>query len=83
MSKRSEWESRDEAWTSLKANKGFFGRWDDEVLASYVDEAMYATEDGKWRLKMPPLVEAVSPLTPQTLVRFRSLTNLSRLRPSS
>ena len=44
----------------LKGNKAFFGRWDDEVLWKYVDEAMYATDDGAWVLKMPPLLEAVS-----------------------
>ncbi|KAL8290460.1 hypothetical protein RQP46_002718 [Phenoliferia psychrophenolica] len=77
MARRSQWGSREEAWTMLKANKGFFGKWDEEVLWKYVDEAMFETDDGQWALKMPPLLEAAAFLDP---FRRSSSFLTSRLR---
>lgn len=58
--RRDTWNSREEALAGFAKNKGFFGRWDKEVLKAYVDHALYQVEGGKFMLKTARLNEAVS-----------------------
>lgn len=58
--RRDLWSSRKEALAGFQKNKGFFGRWHPEALASYVDNALYQQNDSKLTLKTRRRNEAVS-----------------------
>lgn len=58
--RRDTWSSKSEALNGFQKNKGFFGRWHPEALASYVDNALYRLQDGKITLKTRRKDEAVS-----------------------
>lgn len=57
--RRDLWTSRQEALSGFQKNRGFFGRWHPEALASYVNNALYQREDGKITLKTRRKDEAV------------------------
>ncbi|KAI9438201.1 Alpha/Beta hydrolase protein [Lactarius indigo] len=57
LSRRSVWQSREEAHT-LMAKSPFFGSWDPDVLRSYIEYALVEDASGRVRLKCTNLQEA-------------------------
>ncbi|KAH8986942.1 alpha beta-hydrolase [Lactarius hatsudake] len=57
LSRRSVWQSREEAH-SLLSKSPFFGPWDPDVLRSYVEYALVEDASGQVRLKCTNLQEA-------------------------
>ncbi|KAH9030508.1 alpha beta-hydrolase [Lactarius pseudohatsudake] len=57
LSRRSVWQSREEAH-SLLSKSPFFGSWDPDVLRSYVEYALVEDASGQVRLKCTNLQEA-------------------------
>jgi len=51
------WPSRAAAWRHLHQRGGYKG-WSDEAFACFIDHALYADDDGQYRLKCPPQIEA-------------------------
>jgi len=57
LSRRSVWQSREEAY-SLLSQSPFFGSWDQDVLRNYVEYALVEDASGQVRLKCTNFQEA-------------------------
>lgn len=56
--RRTQWASREEAKTLFAKNKGFYGRWDKDILEGYVQYGLTEDEQGV-TLKVDRMQEAV------------------------
>ncbi|GAA99827.1 uncharacterized protein L969DRAFT_91768 [Mixia osmundae IAM 14324] len=51
LTRRDNWPNRDEAWSSGKLNKDFYGAWTDEVFTRWCDLGLWHKQDGTLGLK--------------------------------